>query len=230
MAGLIDKAVTRVMDIAGKPNTAQNKAIAKAEVYGAIDRLNAEFLYGILTTSETVTITGGSTGHTVALPVDFASMHTYGFGEYDSATARVKVPWTFRSESYFHNRYRGLSSLSTGDAGSARIWFFVDDDPAGRAQVRVYPSPASSTTAQANYYAKLTLSNIDRLDNETILVDGTLARLPKWLDDTEIAVRRAEFKSAIAALKAQRRSSTSGAIPVSHPWIRRANAVGWGLK
>ncbi len=230
MAGIINKAVTRIMEITGKSNTSSNKAIAKAAVFGAMDKLNYAFHYGFLTTTDTVTITGGSSGHTVSLPVDFASMHTDGFGEYDSTNARIKVPWKHRTESYFHNKYRGVSTLTTTAAGNARIWWFVDDGSDGRAKVRVYPSPSSSTTAQVNYYAKLTLSNINRLDNVTILVDGGLSRLPKWLSDDELPVYRAEFKAGVAALKAKRRSSTSGAIPKPHPTIRRANRIGWSIK
>jgi len=230
MAGLIDEATNRLIAIAGKSDTYDNKSIVRAEIEGTIEQLNVEFNWAVLEADDTVTFSGGSTNHTVTMPVDFGKMRKDGFGEYDSTNDRMKRVWNFKTEDWFHRNYSGVMTYLTSTAGQGRIWFFVPDTSAGLKQVRVYPSPSSSLTAMVRYYEKLTPSNIGRLRDATILVDGTMWRLPRWFSEVEWQVAKMRYDKAVVAMKAARRSAMSGMDPAKHPTIRRANTEGWSLR
>lgn len=230
MAGLISLATDRLMAISGQPTNAVNIGIAKAEVLGVIDDLNERFHWGVLESKTTVTFAGGTTGHTVSLPDDFASMRDKGIGEYDSENDRIKTPWTKTTQKRFHLNYRGVLSLATSGESQNREWFYVENDKARHAQIRVYPSPASAMIAMVLYYALLMESNIDRFGNSTILVDGAMSRLVKWFPDAIWQAAKGRYEEAVLDRKQKRKSVETGVKPLPNIRIRRANLVARAIK
>lgn len=230
-AGLISKATGRVLSIAGVPKTNINKNIAEAEVRGTIADLNSRFNWAVLEEQDTSkSFAGGSSNHTITMPVDFAKMRRDGFGEYDSTNERMKRVWTKKTEDWFHRSYSGAMTLTISGSNQSRIWFFVPDNDAGLKQVRAYPAPSTSMPVMIRYYAMLTQSNVDRLRDATVLVDGAMWRLPKWFSNEEWGTARTRYLEFVTSMKAQRRSVDTGVSPMPDRRIQAFNATGWAIK
>jgi hypothetical protein len=230
MAGLISIASDRLLLLSGKEQDANALATIKAEVLGVIDDLNERFHWGVLAMKTTKTFSGGSSGHTISLPNDFASMRDEGIGEYDSTNDRIKIPWYFITQKRFHRMFAGVMSLRTTGTGQQRYWFFIEDDSGRSPQIRAYPSPSSSMEAMIMYYASLTSKNIDRLGNSTILVDGAIYRLKKWFTPEAREEARKSYEGAIIDRKQKRKSTESGVRPLPNIRIRRRNYLARQIK
>lgn len=230
MAGYIEKARDHVLRMAGKDTTSTNLAIARDVVESAIDLLNQRFHYGFLEEEKIVSFAGGSTNHTVDMPIDFATMRQDGFGEYDSTNERIKVPWQKKTQDWFNRNYNSFSSLLVSGAGQTRIWFFRDSDSGGRVQVRVHPAPDSALTALAQYYAKLTTANIERLPTHMVLVYGAVTQMPYWFDSAITEKNEKLFERSIADLKNMRRAVETGIVPMPDQRIINHNRTGWSIK
>jgi hypothetical protein len=218
--GLIADAVNIIMSEAGKTSAAE-RDIAERRVRSALKAINAQINMGVLRVSHSFAVTSGTSRY--VLPDDYGTMTV--IGKYDSAGDRISQEWQNLGDYQATKRYESL--MVEGNTGTVTHWMLDTPTTGGNERIRLFPTPDSSFTGRAIYFAKLTEQNVDRMDWLDPLIDGAKRKLSAWfpVDSTGgggYIKAEIDFANDIKILKAGKTGRVMSPIR-PHPEVVRAN-------
>lgn len=201
---------TAVLQLAGK--TDAQKATVHTTLLAVIDSINAELSAEVVKNRvENLSLSTSATNPYITLPDE--CRRVIEIGEYDSATDRIKYPWTEINERDWHLAMQGEGPLPPLDANS-RYWMFVDrknvtgggQSASNALQIRVWPQGSTAIPTACRFFEALKESNIDRLENRALLQSGTIARLAGWFPTDQRTLEWKIYNEGLASLKLRKNS------------------------